>query len=42
MDSLDKCNRSCHTLDDPSGRIFVPNKTEDENLNFSNMITRVV
>ena len=33
MISLDRCNGSCNTPDDPSGRICLPNKTEDENLN---------
>ena len=36
--SLDKCNGSCNTLDDPSCRISVPNKTEYANLNVLNMI----
>ena len=30
---LDICNGSCNTLDDSSGRIYFPNKTEDVNLN---------
>ena len=38
MVNLDRCNESCNTLDDPSGRIFVPNKTKYGNLNFFNMI----
>ena len=29
MANLDKCNGSYNTLDDTSGRIWVPNKTED-------------
>ena len=29
MVKLDKCKRSCNTLDDPSGRICEANKTED-------------
>ena len=32
MVNLDRCTESCNTLDDPSGRICVPNKTEDANL----------
>ena len=32
MLSLNRCNGSFNTLDNPSGRIYVPNKTEDVNL----------
>ena len=32
---------SCNTLDDPFDRICVYNKTEDVNLSFLNMITRI-
>ena len=39
MASLDKCNGSCNTLDDPSCRICVPNKTKHVNLNVFNKIT---
>ena len=39
--NLDKCNASCNTLDDTSGRILVPNKTENVNLRVFNMITRI-
>ena len=28
MGSLDRCDGSCNTLDDPFGRMSVPNKTE--------------
>ena len=38
--NLDRCNGSCNFLDDPSGRICVPNKADDINLNVFNMITR--
>ena len=38
---LDRCNGNCNTLQDPSGRICVPNKTENMNLNVFNMITRI-
>ena len=31
MLSLDRCNENCNTLDDPSCRICVLNKTEDVN-----------
>ena len=41
MVDLDICNRSCNNLDDPSGRICVPNKTGDVNLNAFKMITRI-
>ena len=39
--NLDRCNGSCNTLDNPSGRICGPNKTEKVNLNAFTMITRV-
>ena len=41
MVDLDGCNGSCNSLDNPSGRIWVPNKTEDVNLSVFNMITPV-
>ena len=41
MVSLDGCNGSCNTLEDPSDRICVSNKTENVNLNVFNMITRI-
>ena len=31
--NLDRYNRSCNTLDDQSGRLCVPKKKEDVNLN---------
>ena len=34
---LDRCIESCNTLNDLSSNIFVPNKTEELNLNFFNM-----
>ena len=37
MVGLDKFNESCNTLDDPSGRICTPNKTENLNLNAFNI-----
>ena len=37
--NLDRCARSCNTLNDTSSEISVPYKTEDLNLNFFNMIT---
>ena len=40
MVNLERCNGSCITLDDPSCKICIPNKTEDHNLNVFNMITR--
>ena len=36
MVSLNRCNGYCNTLDDPSGRIYVPNKTENMNLDNKN------
>ena len=41
MVSLDKCNGSCNTLDDPSERTCVTNKTNDVNLSTFSMITRM-
>ena len=37
---MDRCNKSYNTIDDPSGRICVPKKTEDVNINAFNMITK--
>ena len=36
---LDRCVRSCNTINDLSNKACVPNKTEDLNLNVFNMIT---
>ena len=36
---LDRCVRSCNTLNDLSNKVCVPNKTEDLNLSVFNMIT---
>ena len=41
MASLDRCNRSCNTLDESPDRICVPNKAEDLNLIIFDMITRI-
>ena len=41
MVSLDRCNRSCNTLDNPADRICVQNKTEDINWNVFNVITTI-
>ena len=38
MFSLDRCNRNCKNLDVQSGRICIPNKTKDANLNLFNVI----
>ena len=38
--SLDRCNKNCNSLDNPFGRICVPNKTANINLNMLNMIIR--
>ena len=38
---LDRCVRSCNTLNDLSNKVCVPNKTEDLNLSMFNMITGV-
>ena len=39
--NLDRSHRSCNTLDDPSGKIYFPNKTVNVNTNIFNMITRI-
>ena len=41
MVSLDRCNESCNFRHNTSGRIFVPNKIEDENLNGINRTTNL-
>ena len=41
MVRLDRRSRNCNTLDDAAGRICVPNKTENVNLNVFNMLTRI-
>ena len=38
---LDRCGKSCNTLNDLSNKVCVPNKTEDLNLSVFNMITRI-
>ena len=38
---LDRCAGSCNTLNDISNKLFVPNKTEDLNLNVFNMVTGI-
>ena len=38
---LDRCVRSCNTLNDLSNKVYVPNKTEDLNLSVFNMITGI-
>ena len=35
---LDRCVRSCSTLNDLSNKVHIPNKTEDLNLSVFNMI----
>ena len=41
MVSFSRCNVSRNTPDDPSGRICLPNKTENGNWNVVNMIARI-
>ena len=41
MDNLDKCNKSCNTLDNLSIAICVPNKLGIVNLSVFNMITGI-
>ena len=38
---LDRCVRSCNTLNDLSNKVCIPSKTEDLNLSVFNMITRM-
>ena len=40
--NLDRCVRSCNTLNDLSNKVCVPNKTEDLNLSLFNMITGII
>ena len=39
--NLDRCIRSCNTLNDLSNRIYVPNKTRFLHLNVFNIITGI-
>lgn len=41
MVNSDRCNGSCNSLNNASGRTCIPNKTEDVNLNAFNVITRI-
>ena len=41
MVKLNRCVGSCNTLNDLSGKVCVPNKSEDFNLSVSNMITEI-
>ena len=41
MLNLNRCNGSCDSLDDTSGRICISNKPEYVNLNVLNTITRI-
>ena len=41
MVNLDRCARSCNTLNHLSNQVCVPNKTEDLNLRMFNMITGI-
>ena len=38
---LDRCVRSCNTLNDLSNKVCVPNKTESLNLSVFDMTTRI-
>ena len=38
---LDRCVGNCNNFNDLSDKIYVPNKTEDLNLNVVNMITGI-
>ena len=39
--NLDRCVGSCNTLNDPSNRVCVPNKTEDSNLSIFHRIAGI-
>ena len=41
MISLDKCNRSCNSVDDLSAKICVPNKAKSVNVKVFNMATKI-
>ena len=41
MGNLDRCAGCCIFLDPLSNRVYVPNETEDLNLNVFNMITGI-
>ena len=41
MVNLNRCVRSCNTLNELSNKVCVPNKTEDLNLSVFNMITGI-
>ena len=41
MVNLDRCARSCNTIDDLSNTARVPNETDDLNLNVFNIITGI-
>lgn len=38
---FDKCNESCNSVKDSSGKICLPNKTKDGNVNKLNKIRRI-
>ena len=38
---LDRCTENYNNLDEPSSRVYVPNKTEDLNLHVFNTIIRI-
>ena len=42
MINLDKCNASCHAVDNLSTKICVPNKTKSINAKILNVITRII
>ena len=41
IDSPDRCNGSCNTVDDASTKVCVLNKTKGVNVTLFNMITRI-
>lgn len=40
MNSLNRCDKSCNTLNDLSDRICFPNKTKDARINDSKTLTK--
>ena len=39
--NLDRCNRSCNNLNNPSYKTYSPNKTENVNLSVFKLIAKV-
>ena len=41
MVNLDRCDRNCITLDDPPGKISIPDKTKNLSLNVFEIKARI-